>query len=225
MRRALPAIESCGTAGIREQIEDAAEQLGPSDPRSSTLVAFAGVLAMLEGDVAAAGDLRRFAGASEWQSTRIMLAVARLMMGDASEVEVMVDYAEAFATEPDGSIGDRELVVFALAWAGEYSAASRLVDVLVARARADGVDGLAFALTGRAHLNYRVGHWHAARVDATEAVELRAPAHRPSALAHSLFVLARIEAGMGNTTTRDRRRPSCVRHRGTPRARSTLMAR
>ena len=200
MRRALPAIESSGTSGVREQLEDAVTKLGASDPRSSVLIALAGVVAMLEADFVAARDLQRFAAASESEATRIMLAISRLVMGDVTDVDAVASYAEELAADPDASLGDREFVVFALTWAGEHSAASRLVDALVTRGRAAGSGGrLAFALAARAHLYFRIGHWGAARADATESVELVADARHPSGLARSLFVLARVEAGFGNT--------------------------
>lgn len=199
VRRALPAVEALGTGGIREQLDELVPLLHPADPRVHVLVAMSGAVAMLQGDFVGARTALRSESRSAPGPTRTMLDVARLLTGDVSEIGDVVAYAEELASAAQPRFRD-DFVVFALTWAGEHSAASRLVDSLVMSRRITGASfELAFALSARAHLYFRTGHWTAARADAEESVELARAANRPTTLARSLFVLARIEAGLGDT--------------------------
>jgi ATP/maltotriose-dependent transcriptional regulator MalT len=153
---------------------------------------------MLQGDFVGARDALRSESDAAPGPTRTMLDVACLLTGDVTEIRGVVAYAEQLAAAADARFRDDEFVVFALTWAGEHTAASRLVDSLVtARRKAGAQIELAFALSARAHLYFRTGQWDAARADAEESVALASAAFRPTTLARSLFVLARIEGGLG----------------------------
>ncbi|MGZ8733556.1 MAG: AAA family ATPase [Acidimicrobiia bacterium] len=198
--RAMPAVESMGTRGVREQLGELIAKVESSDPRAHVMVALSGAIAMLQGDFVGARDVLRSESGSAPGPTRTMLDVARLLTGEITEIGDVVAYAEQLAAARDPQFRNDEFVVFALTWAGEHSTASRLVDPLVMTRRISGASvELAFALSARAYLYLRTGQWRAARVDAFESVELATEACRPTTLARSLFVLARIEAGLGDT--------------------------
>jgi len=206
VRRAMPAVEALGTGGLREQLDELVPLLPPADPRVHVLVAMSGAIAMLQGDFVGARTTLQSESRSAPGPTRTMLDVARLLTGDVSEIGEVVAYANELAADANELAATAQtrfhddFVVFALIWAGEYSAASRLVDSLVMSRRITGANfELAFALSARAHLYFRTGRWAAARADAEESVELAYAANRPTTLTRSLFVLARIEAGLGDT--------------------------
>jgi DNA-binding CsgD family transcriptional regulator len=200
VRRTMPALESLGARGLRDALDELSAQLDRSDPRVHVLVALSGAVAMLQGDFVGAVSTLRSEAESPPGPTRTMLDVALLLTGEITRIDHFVAYTEQLAADRLAEFRDDEFMLFALTWAGEHSAASRMVDPLIEHRRTKGTPvALAFALSARAHLYFRTGQWEAARADANESVELASHPHRLSTLARSLYVLARIEAALGNT--------------------------
>jgi ATP/maltotriose-dependent transcriptional regulator MalT len=196
----MSMVESHGAKGVREELDALRAQLQQSDPRVSALLALSGAVAMLQGDFVGARDVLDSTLSSVPGPIPAMLEAARLLTGEITQIPGLLAYAEHLGAGGDPLLRGAEFVVVALTWASEHSAASRLVDMLVTSRRTTGATvELAFALTARSLLYFRTGHWGAARADAIEAVDVATHARRPTTLARSLFVLAWIEAGFGDT--------------------------
>jgi DNA-binding CsgD family transcriptional regulator len=129
-----------------------------------------------------------------------VIGEAQLALGDVEQGDALVSAVEPYLLEGD-PLAVVEIVGMAAhsaIWIENFDRAQRLFDRLIAAAReASAVSALIYPLAARAHLDFRLGRWAAARAEATESVELAQDTGQLPLLAHSLAALAHTEAGMG----------------------------
>jgi DNA-binding CsgD family transcriptional regulator len=83
-------------------------------------------------------------------------------------------------------------------WIEKFDRAERILDRLIAAARdASAVSAMIYPLAARAHLDFRLGRWAAARAGAAESVELAQDTGQLPLLSQSLAALACTEAALG----------------------------
>jgi DNA-binding CsgD family transcriptional regulator len=128
-------------------------------------------------------------------------AIAATLAGDSARAVPRLRAAVEPPTPPwrrSSTLVFEDLVAGALAWAGENSDASRVLEAIIAQSHErQAVSVLCRALAARADLFFRTGYWDAALADATHAVELGRDLRVAGPTAYALAVTSRIEAAFG----------------------------
>ena len=201
MRRGSPLV-------AYELLVAEAERVRSRDPRRAAgMFLEASVSHMITGDmhalVATAERARTLATSADPAVELLATAViaeAYLALGDVEQGDAMLSACEPYLLEAD-PLAIVEVVGMAAhssVWIEKFDRAQRIFDRLIAAARdASAVSALIYPLAARAHMDFRLGRWAAARAEATESVELAQDTGQLPLLAHSLAALAHTEAGMG----------------------------
>jgi DNA-binding CsgD family transcriptional regulator len=201
MRRGSPLV-------AYELLVAEADRVRSRDPRRAAgMFLEASVSHMMTGDmhalVATAERARTLATSADPAIELLAMAVigeAHLALGDVEQGEALLSATEPYLLEGD-PLAIVEVVGMAAhsaIWIENFDRAQRIFDRLIAAAReASAVSALIYPLAGRAHMDFRLGRWAAARAEATESVELAQDTGQLPLLAHSLAALAHTEAGMG----------------------------
>lgn len=213
--RAAPLLAPPDRALASAELADLAARVTDAHPdHAQSLLALAGVSALALGRLREAKRLAAAAGGDGFAGTgrAAGLGVAVHSLVTLLGGDVAGTLPRLRAVEPP----DRQvrlaraglvfeyLVAAGLTWAGESSAASRLVAELIERGEAEHATVLlARALTVRADLYDRSGLWTDALRDAERALELAHTLDDAGAGAFALVVLARLEAALGRATAVD----------------------
>jgi DNA-binding CsgD family transcriptional regulator len=138
----------------------------------------------------------------------VVIAEAYLALGDVEQGDALLSACEPYLLEGD-PLAIVEVVGMAAhssIWIEKFDRAERIFDRVIAAARdASAVSAMIYPLAARAHLDFRLGRWGAARAGAAESVELAQDTGQLPLLAHSLAALAHTEAALGQEE--DCRRP------------------
>jgi DNA-binding CsgD family transcriptional regulator len=201
MRRGSPLV-------AYELLVAEADRVRSRDPRRAAgMFLEASVSHMITGDmhalVATAERARTLATSADPAVELLATAVigeAYLALGDVEQGDALLSACEPYLLEGD-PLAIVEIVGMAAhssVWIEKFDRAQRIFDRLIAAARdASAVSALIYPLAARAHMDFRLGRWAAARAEATESVELAQDTGQHPLLAHSLAALAHTEAGMG----------------------------
>ena len=144
---------------------------------------------------------RRVGGASEAVPGLVLGAA---FIGHARTREGMRLFAEyeGFVWDPALWRDGPEIAgmhAFCSIWIERLDEAERLLDAMIAAARASGaVRALAHPLSVRAYLNFRRGRWQAAFIEARESTAIARDLLNGAMLANNLAHLAHVEAGLGH---------------------------
>jgi DNA-binding CsgD family transcriptional regulator len=186
-----------------------ADEIAASDRRTAAgLGSLAAMTALSAGDLRAAGRLADLAQERHGESTHrsaamasAVAAIAAALAGDGVRAVPMLRAAVEPPIPPwrrSSTLVFEDLVAGALAWVGECSDASRVLEAVIAQSHErQAVSVLSRALAARADLFFRTGYWEAALADATHAVELGRDLHVAGPTAYALAVTSRIEAALG----------------------------
>lgn len=133
---------------------------------------------------------------------RGLLGFALYLSGDETEAERVFDLAAEGLLSAGGILTEypqcQQFVWLLLIGLERFDDARRSLDAGVEGARLMGAPSfLPATLAFRSELNYREGNWPGALADASESVELAEDTKQRGQLAHSLMMLARIEAVLG----------------------------
>lgn len=222
LERARPIMVLAGPAALERELLDLAASIEPIDRgRAAFVTAVAALPAFVTGEVGhalerseralAMSPNRRSAAAS---LAEVVVQIARALAGEGRDAaSALVEHAATLSRAPIGPamIGYVDLLANALLWVDEFSAGSRLASAMVDSARAQSaVAMVAYALTVRADLYARTGHWQAALADATEAGELAGDER--AAVVYSLLARARVEAATGDIEDARRHCDAAFRH-------------
>jgi DNA-binding CsgD family transcriptional regulator len=201
MRRGSPLV-------AYELLVAEADRVRSRDPRRAAgMFLEASVSHMMTGDMhallATAERARALATSADPAVELLATAVigeAYLALGDVEQGDAMLSACEPYLLEGD-PLAIVEVVGMAAhsaIWIEKFDRAQRIFDRLIAAAReASAVSALIYPLAAKAHMDFRLGRWAAARADATESVELAQDTGQLPLLAHSLAALAHTEAGLG----------------------------
>jgi DNA-binding CsgD family transcriptional regulator len=202
MRRGSPLV-------AYELLVAEAERVRSRDPRRAAgMFLEASVSHMMTGDmhalVATAERARALATSADPAVELLATAVigeAYLALGDVEQGDALLSACEPYLLEGD-PLAIVEVVGMAAhssVWIEKFDRAQRIFDRVIAAARdASAVSALIYPLAARAHLDFRLGRWAAARADAAESVELAQDTGQLPLLSHSLAALAHTEAAMGH---------------------------
>jgi DNA-binding CsgD family transcriptional regulator len=202
MRRGSPLV-------AYELLVAEAERVRSRDPRRAAgMFLEASVTHMMTGDmhalVATAERARALATSADPAVELLATAVigeAYLALGDVEQGDALLSACEPYLLEGD-PLAIVEVVGMAAhssIWIEKFDRAHRIFERLIAAARdASAVSALIYPLAARAHLDFRLGRWAAARAGAAESVELAQETGQLPLLSHSLAALAHTEAAMGH---------------------------
>ncbi len=201
MRRGSPLV-------AYELLVAEAERVRSRDPRRAAgMFLEASVTHMMTGDmhalVATAERSRVLATSADPAIELLATAVigeAYLALGDVEQGDALLSACEPYLLEGD-PLAIVEVVGMAAhssIWIEKFDRAERIFDRVIAAARdASAVSAMIYPLAARAHLDFRLGRWGAARAGAAESVELAQDTGQLPLLAHSLAALAHTEAALG----------------------------
>jgi DNA-binding CsgD family transcriptional regulator/tetratricopeptide (TPR) repeat protein len=206
---AASRLAASGTPDGFTALAELADRVEASDRRTAAeLGSIAAMTALAAGDLRAAGALaaraRERHGDSVGRSACMadaVEAIAVALAGDRARAVPLL-LASVNPSMPtwrtSSTLVFEDLVAGALAWVGESSASSRVVEVVIEQSRErDAVSVLSRALAARADLYFRTGYWDAALADATHAVDLARDLRVPGPTAYALAVTSRLEAALG----------------------------
>jgi ATP/maltotriose-dependent transcriptional regulator MalT len=129
-----------------------------------------------------------------------VIGEAYLALGDVEQGDALLSACEPYLLEGDplAIVEVVGMAAHASVWIEKFDRAQRILDRLLAAARdASAVSALIYPLAARAHLDFRLGRWAAARAEAAESVELAQDTAQLPLLSHSLAALAYTEAALG----------------------------
>ena len=201
MRRGSPLV-------AYELLVAEAERVRSRDPRRAAgMFLEASVTHMMTGDmhalVATAERARALATSSDPAVELLATAVigeAYLALGDVEQGDALLSACEPYLLEGDplAIVEVVGMAAHASIWIEKFDRAERILDRLIAAARdASAVSAMIYPLAARAHLDFRLGRWAAARAEAAESVELAQDTGQLPLLSHSLAALAYTEAALG----------------------------
>jgi DNA-binding CsgD family transcriptional regulator len=130
-----------------------------------------------------------------------VIGEAYLALGDVEQGDALLSACEPYLLEGDplAIVEVVGMAAHASVWIEKFDRAQRIFERVIAAARdASAVSALIYPLAARAHLDFRLGRWAAARAGAAESVELAQETGQLPLLSHSLAALAHTEAAMGH---------------------------
>ena len=201
MRRGSPLV-------AYELLVAEAERVRSRDPRRAAgMFLEASVTHMMTGDmhalVATAERARALATSSDPAVELLATAVigeAYLALGDVEQGDALLSACEPYLLEGDplAIVEVVGMAAHASIWIEKFDRAERILERLIAAARdASAVSAMIYPLAARAHLDFRLGRWAAARAGAAESVELAQDTGQLPLLSYSLAALACTEAALG----------------------------
>jgi DNA-binding CsgD family transcriptional regulator len=206
---AASRLTVAGTPDGFDALAELADRIPASEGRTAAdLGSLAAMTALSAGDLRAARQLaaraRERHGDSARRSAgmaRAVEAIATALSGDRARALPMLHAAVEPPIPPwrrSSTLVFEDLVAGALAWLGESSDSSRVIEAVIEQSRErDAVSVLSRALAARADLFFRTGYWDAALADATHAVELGRDLQLAGPTAYALGVTSRLEAALG----------------------------